>query len=140
MRDITGIHFIKLIFNHIKSEIAVPYLPYFKLNMLEVYWNDTEIFYGYNHINNYSDLTVKTNKKYYNLFNSFARVEREQYMRQLKDIEPFIVIRTKRGSTEDRYEKCKENLGKYDELVKDILGYISIFNKKKGIPILPEIK
>ena len=104
-----GIHFIKRLFNHEKSEIAVPYL---KLNMPETYWNDTEMFYVYNDMNNYGALTVIRNKKDFNLFNAFDRVEREQYMRQVKDIEPFIVIRTEQGITVDRYEKCKENLGK----------------------------
>ena len=104
-----GIFFIKRLFNHEKSEIAVPYL---KLNIPETYWNDTEMFYVYNDMNNYGALTVIRNKKDFNLFNAFDRVEREQYMRQVKDIEPFIVIRTEQGITVDRYEKCKENLGK----------------------------
>ena len=104
-----GITFIKKLFNHEKSEIAVPYL---KLNMPETYWNDTEMFYVYNDMNNYGALTVIRNKKDFNLFNAFDRVEREQYKRQIKDIEPFIVIRGESMITVDRYEKCKENLGK----------------------------
>ena len=104
-----GITFIKKLFNHEKSDIAVPYL---KLNMPETYWNDTEMFYVYNDMNNYGALTVIRNKKDFNLFNAFDRVEREQYMRQVKDIEPFIVIRGESMITVDRYEKCKENLGK----------------------------
>ena len=104
-----GITFIKRLFNHDKSEIAVPYL---KLNIPETYWNDTEMFYVYNDMNNYSALTVIRNKKDFNLFNAYDRVEREQYMRQVKDIEPFIVIRGETMITVDRYEKCKENLGK----------------------------
>ena len=39
-----GITFIKRLFNHDRSEAAVPYL---KLNMPETYWNDTEMFYVY---------------------------------------------------------------------------------------------
>ena len=104
-----GITFIKKIFNHEKSEIAVPYL---KINIPETYWNDTEMFYVYNDLNNYGSLTVIRNKKDFNLFNAFDRVEREQYMRKIKDIEPFIVIRGESMITVDRYEKCKENLGK----------------------------
>ena len=104
-----GINFIKRLFNHDKSEIAVPYL---KLNIPETYWNDTEMFYVYNDMNNYGALTVIRNKKDFNLFNAFDRVEREQYMRQVKEIEPFIVIRGEAMVTVDRYEKCKENLGK----------------------------
>ena len=104
-----GITFIKRLFNHDKSEIAVPYL---KLNMPETYWNDTEMFYVYNDMNNYGALTVIRNKKDFNLFNAFDRVEREQYMRQVKDFDPFIVIRGETMITVDRYEKCKENLGK----------------------------
>ena len=104
-----GITFIKRLFNHDRSDIAVPYL---KLNIPETYWNDTEMFYVYNDWNNYGALTVIRNKKDFNLFNAFDRVEREQYMRQVKDIEPFIVIRGENISTVDRYEKCKENLGK----------------------------
>ena len=61
---------------------------------------------------NYGALTVIRNKKDFNLFNAFDRVEREQYMRQVKDIEPFIVIRGESMATVDRYEKCRENLGK----------------------------
>ncbi len=104
-----GITFIKRLFNHDRSDIAVPYL---KLNMPETYWNDTEMFYVYNDWNNYGALTVIRNKKDFNLFNAFDRVEREQYKRQIKDIEPFIVIRGESMITVDRYEKCKENLGK----------------------------
>ena len=104
-----GISFIKRLFNHDRSDIAVPYL---KLNLPETYWNDTEMFYVYNDWNNYGALTVIRNKKDFNLFNAFDRVEREQYMRQVKDIEPFIVIRGETMITVDRYEKCKENLGK----------------------------
>ena len=104
-----GITFIKRLFNHDRSDIAVPYL---KLNMPETYWNDTEMFYVYNDWNNYGALTVIRNKKDFNLFNAFDRVEREQYMRQVKEIEPFIVIRGEAMVTVDRYEKCKENLGK----------------------------
>ena len=104
-----GITFIKRLFNHEKSEIAVPYL---KLNIPETYWNDTEMFYVYNDWDNYGALTVIRNKKDFNLFNAFDRVEREQYMRQVKDIEPFIVIRGESMATVDRYEKCRENLGK----------------------------
>ena len=104
-----GITFIKRLFNHDRSDVAVPYL---KLNMPETYWNDTEMFYVYNDWNNYGALTVIRNKKDFNLFNAFDRVEREQYMRQVKDIEPFIVIRGETMITVDRYEKCKENLGK----------------------------
>ena len=104
-----GITFIKRLFNHDKSEIAVPYL---KLNIPETYWNDTEMFYVFNDMNNYGALTVIRNKKDFNLFNAFDRVEREQYMRQVKDFDPFIVIRGETMITVDRYEKCKENLGK----------------------------
>jgi len=104
-----GITFIKRLFNHDKSEIAVPYL---KLNIPETYWNDTEMFYVYNDWDNYGALTVIRNKKDFNLFNAFDKVEREQYKRQVKDIEPFIIIRGESISTVDRYEKCKENLGK----------------------------
>ena len=104
-----GITFIKRLFNHDRSEAAVPYL---KLNIPETYWNDTEMFYVYNDWNNYGALTVIRNKKDFNLFNAFDKVEREQYMRQVKDIEPFIVIRGESMATVDRYEKCKENLGK----------------------------
>ena len=104
-----GITFIKRLFNHDRSDIAVPYL---KLNIPETYWNDTEMFYVYNDWNNYGALTVIRNKKEFNLFNAYDRVEREQYMRQVKEIEPFIVIRSEAGVTVDRYEKCKENLGK----------------------------
>ena len=104
-----GISFIKRLFNHDRSDIAVPYL---KLNIPETYWNDTEMFYVYNDWNNYGALTVIRNKKDFNLFNAFDRVEREQYMRQVKEIEPFIVIRGEAMVTVDRYEKCKENLGK----------------------------
>jgi len=70
------------------------------------------MFYVYNDWNNYGALTVIRNKKDFNLFNAFDRVEREQYMRQVKEIEPFIVIRGEAMVTVDRYEKCKENLGK----------------------------
>ena len=104
-----GISFIKRLFNHDRSDIAVPYL---KLNIPETYWNDTEMFYVYNDWNNYGALTVIRNKKDFNLFNAYDRVEREQYMRQVKEIEPFIVIRGESMVTVDRYEKCKENLGK----------------------------
>ena len=104
-----GILFLKKLFNHEKSEMAVPYL---KLNIPETYWNDTEMFYVYNDWNNYGALRVIKNKKDFNLFNAFDRVEREQYMRQVKEIEPFIVIRGEAMVTVDRYEKCKENLGK----------------------------
>ena len=104
-----GISFIKKLFNHDKSEVAVPYL---RLNMPETYWNDTEMFYVYNDWEKSGALTVIRNKKDFNLFNAFDRVEREQYKRQVKDIEPFIVIRGENIATVDRYEKCKENLGK----------------------------
>ena len=45
--------------------------------MPETYWNDTEMFYVYNDMNNYGALTVIRNKKDFNLFNAFDRVERE---------------------------------------------------------------
>ena len=104
-----GITFIKKLFNHEKSEIAIPYL---KLNIPETYWNDTEMYYVYNDWNNYGALTVIKNKKDFNLFNAFDRIEREQYLRKIKDIEPFIIIRGEVNATVDRYEKCRENLGK----------------------------
>ena len=104
-----GITFIKKIFNHEKSDIAVPYL---KINIPETYWNDTEMFYIYNDWNNYGALTVIKNKKDFNLFNAYDKIEREQYLRKVKDIEPFIVIRGEVNVTVDRYEKCRENLGK----------------------------
>ena len=104
-----GITFLKRLFNHDKSEVAVPYL---KINIPETYWNDTEMFYVYNDWNNYGALTVIRNKKDFNLFAAFDKVEREQYLRQVKDIEPFTIIRAENIATVDRYEKCKENLGK----------------------------
>ena len=47
--------FIKKLFNHDKSEVAVPYL---RLNMPETYWNDTEMFYVYNDWEKNGALTV----------------------------------------------------------------------------------
>ena len=104
-----GILFLKKLFNHEKSEMAVPYL---KLNIPETYWNDTEMFYVYNDWNNYGALRVIKNKKDFNLFNAFDRVEREQYKRQIKGIEPFLIIRSENSVTVQSYDKCKENLGK----------------------------
>ena len=104
-----GISFIKKIFNHEKSEIAVPYL---KLNIPETYWNDTEMFYVYNDWNNHGTLTIIRNKKDFNLFKAFDRIEREQYLRQIGEFEPFTILRSEGVSTVDRYEKCRENLGK----------------------------
>ena len=104
-----GITFIKRLFNHDKSDIAVPYL---KINIPETYWNDTDIYYIYNDWNNYGALTVIKNKKDLNLFNAFDKIEREQYLRKVKDIEPFIITRGEVNATVDRYDKCKENLGK----------------------------
>ena len=99
-----GITFIKRLFNHDKSDIAVPYL---KINIPETYWNDTDIYYIYNDWNNYGALTVIKNKKDLNLFNAFDKIEREQYLRKVKDIEPFIITRGEVNATVDRYDKCK---------------------------------
>ena len=104
-----GITFIKKLFNHEKSEIAVPFL---KLNIPETYWNDTEMFYVYNDWSNYGALNIIRNKKDFNLFKAFDRIEREQYLRQIGEYEPFTILRSEGGVTVDRYEKCRENLGK----------------------------
>ena len=99
--------------------------------MPETYWNDTEMFYVYNDMNNYGALTVIRNKKDFNLFNAFDRVEREQYMRQVKDIEPFIVIRGETMITVDRYKKFKENFGK--DIGKGIVQrYIKCKGRNRG--------
>ena len=104
-----GITFIKRLFNHDKSDIAVPYL---KINIPETFWNDTEMYFIYNDWNNYGALTVIKNKKDFNLFNAIDKIEREQYLRKVKDIEPFIITRGEANATVDRYDKCKENLVK----------------------------
>jgi hypothetical protein len=109
-----GVNFIKKIFSHDKAERAVPYL---KLNIPETYWNDTEMFYVYNDWNNYGALNIIRNKKDFDLFHEFKKIEKEQYNRKLDDIEPFCVIRSKETDYEnmvkvERYDKSRDNLGK----------------------------
>lgn len=109
-----GIQFIKKLFSHEHAEKAIPYL---KLNMPETYWNDTEMFYVYNDIGNYGALTMIKNKKDFDLFETLVKIEENQYRRQLRSIDPFIIVRSR--DTEicnsvkvERFEKAQDNLGK----------------------------
>ena len=109
-----GIQFIKRIFSHEHAEKAIPYL---KLNMPETYWNDTEMFYVYNDMNNYGLLSMIKNKKDFDLFDTIVKIEGEQYRRELSSIDPFIIVRSRDSDYEnsvkvERFEKAQDNLGK----------------------------
>ena len=109
-----GIQFIKRIFSHEHAEKAIPYL---KLNMPETYWNDTEMFYVYNDMNNYGLLSMIKNKKDFDLFDTIVKIEENQYRRELSSIDPFIIVRSRDSDYEnsvkvERFEKAQDNLGK----------------------------
>lgn len=62
-------------------------------------------------------LQIIRNKKEFDLFETIYEIEETQYRRQFKDIDPFIIIRSRESDYEnmvkvERYEKAQDNLGK----------------------------